>query len=223
MHRFYRFVLYFAEVNHLWLICDLYGAYIDHWDPQIASDVVMSSKAKKKKQKKPSILYCYILCHDTGQIACYHPCWVRVRPVPGVALGTNFCHEVNWLPAQERVSHIHLTATGSFLPGFTSPNTEASQNPHLIPFFISAGSCHNTVQYNSILCIPLNSGCHQWDEIRITNCTESGKSENFRSSQWRKFCQHDISFPALSGNRSRIYLLHIIRNPMRKIPVASCS
>ena len=83
------------------------------------------------------------------------------------------------------------------------------QNPYLIPFFISAGSCCNTVQYNSILYITLNSGCHQCDEIRITNCTKSSKSKNFRCSQWRKFCQHDISFPALSSNRSRMYLLHV--------------
>ena len=52
MYRFYRFVLYFAGVKYLWLICDLYGVYIDHLDPQIASDVVMSRKAKKKKKKK---------------------------------------------------------------------------------------------------------------------------------------------------------------------------
>ena len=183
-----------------------------HWslgstDCQWRSYVKQSKKQKQKKNKHIILLY-IMSWHRTN---CVLSSLLGARsPCSGCsARDYLLLSEVNWLPAQERVSHIHLTATGSFLPGFTSPNTEASQNPHLIPFFISAGSCHNTVQYNSMLYIILNSGCHQCDEIRITNCTESGKSENFRGSQWRKFCQHDIFLPALSGNRSRIYLLRV--------------
>ena len=40
----------------------------------------------------------------------------------------------------------------------------------------------------------LNRKCRHFDEISITGCTESCHFDNFRCSQWWKFCQNDDIF-----------------------------